>query len=310
MQRPLIVQILDCCRQILPLSHSVESISLNQSKSSHPISKKDQKNRIKTLSPLLDLINSLTPLDVGLDLSSLTSLSAYSNSSFQPIPSVSPSSPSSFPTRVFCQKIFANSHFELDVFVLPPRAQIPLHNHPGMMVISKVLFGGVEISAFDHLPVENHGNKISETNSDIYHDHDHDGKSDQREIDGINQHDQERKEIAICQMNQTFDETDDAFMLLPHHRNIHRLIASERGCAFFDILTPPYDGEERDCTYFSASPFFPETSFSSSSSLTLSPFLSDNFSPVVGELYHLSPVPFDDLNFFCLNEPYRGPSLF
>jgi len=123
--------------------------------------------------------------------------------------------------------------FHIVVLVLPAGSCIPLHNHPGMTVFSRVLEGALKLRSFDILPSE--------------------AKSSERsnfEGGALNGNNQEAL-LSVC---KTFDGNKDtsngAWALGPQEGNIHEFTAAVP-TVVFDILTPPYDTMEgRRCTYY------------------------------------------------------------
>ena len=41
--------------------------------------------------------------------------------------------------------------YSIGIFVFPPYARIPLHDHPGMCVLSRILYGDVRVVSLDLL---------------------------------------------------------------------------------------------------------------------------------------------------------------
>lgn len=101
-----------------------------------------------------------------------------------------------------------------------------------MSVVSRVLYGSLHVRAFDLL--DTRGQPMAHTSTT--------GVADAT------------RQARLC---------TDAVLAAPHttdlapdHGNLHEFVAGgERGCAIFDILTPPYDERAgRDCTYYRVAP--------------------------------------------------------
>jgi hypothetical protein len=50
---------------------------------------------------------------------------------------------------ILYQGIFEDSMASIGIFILPPASSLPLHDHPGMSVMSMALFGSAHIRAYD-----------------------------------------------------------------------------------------------------------------------------------------------------------------
>nr|ACG35706.1 cupin, RmlC-type [Zea mays] len=124
--------------------------------------------------------------------------------------------------------IYKCKNFSVVVFLLPPGATIPLHNHPGMTVFSKLLLGSLRVTSYDW------------------------AEADQRPVAVGG--DRPLLRLAKLVLDADLSAPCDALVLFPESGgNMHRFAAAT-ACAVLDVLGPPYSGD-RDCTYYQDLPY-------------------------------------------------------
>ncbi|KAJ0392105.1 hypothetical protein ATCC90586_011018 [Pythium insidiosum] len=157
------------------------------------------------------------------------------------------------------------------IFILPPGSSIPLHDHPEMSVISRVLYGRLHVKSFD--------------------------LADSKEARHVRSLRERADPTASCEPRHVARLFQDEVVtaphttdLLPDRGNLHEFVADDQlGCAIFDILTPPYESDDgRDCTYYR---------------VVGEPVTADNGKQYV-ELEEFEPQHFE-----VVSEPYRGPRM-
>lgn len=121
-------------------------------------------------------------------------------------------------------EVYSGDDLTLCVFFMRAGACIPLHDHPDMNVIGRLLFGKIRVISFDPEPAA--GGQSLKPPGPV-------GST-----------------WASLRSDRTIGPAPVTYKLGPEEGNVHELQALEDS-AFFDILTPPYDPDEgRDCTYY------------------------------------------------------------
>jgi hypothetical protein len=120
----------------------------------------------------------------------------------------------------------------MGIFVLPPYAKIPLHDHPDMCVLSRVLYGDLERMSLDLVAHEN--NKASSTIS------------------------YPPGTKRARQQHVDYLQAPQVTVLYPLEGNLHEFRAGPNGAAVLDVLLPPYNNS-RDCTFYHVYPALDES---------------------------------------------------
>ncbi|XP_074519312.1 2-aminoethanethiol dioxygenase-like [Halichoeres trimaculatus] len=120
----------------------------------------------------------------------------------------------------------------MGVFLLKAGASIPLHDHPGMNGMLKVLYGKVSVRCFDRL--EDH---LSVSLPEF------DPPLTPPETASVWR--------SVLRSVAEFSDSSGPCLLTPLRENLHQIHAVDGPAAFLDILAPPYNPEDgRDCHYY------------------------------------------------------------
>ncbi|CAO2183533.1 unnamed protein product [Urochloa humidicola] len=115
----------------------------------------------------------------------------------------------------------------MGVFCFPQSAVIPLHDHPGMTVFSKILLGSMYIKSYDWVIAPSASNQIT------------------RMPNGVR--------LAKLHTDAIFDTTSKTVVLYPEDGGNLHCFNVMSPCVVLDVMGPPYSLEEgRDCSYFSS----------------------------------------------------------
>ncbi|KAG2399016.1 Plant cysteine oxidase [Vigna angularis] len=119
--------------------------------------------------------------------------------------------------------------FTMCIFCFPTSSVIPLHDHPGMTVFSKLLYGSLHVKAYDWVEppfvVESKGPGYPQVR------------------------------LAKLAVDKVLSAPCETSVLYPKHGGNLHCFTAVTPCAMLDILTPPYIEEERKCTYYHDYPY-------------------------------------------------------
>ncbi|KAH0623496.1 hypothetical protein JD844_006295 [Phrynosoma platyrhinos] len=214
---------------------------------------------------------------------------------------LSPRGPSAVPGRaqppVSYMHICETESFSMGVFVLRAGACIPLHDHPGMNGLLKVLYGTLRIACLDTLP-EDHdddddggggGGGAGASGPPLPHGRHH-------------RHRHRGRHRALLRSHRLYTPSSAPCLLSPETDNLHQIDAVGGGpAAFLDILAPPYDPEHgRDCHYYRL--------LDGPGLLPPPPPSPEEDPPGLPKELWLQETP-QAPDFWCGGEPYPGPQV-
>lgn len=212
------------------------------------------------------------------------------------------------PKAVFHRLIAENERVNVALFELGPGAFIPAHNHPGMAVFSRLLFGRLQAVSFTRrsgLGVMCDRNVVLDA----------DGASDKHSAGGGEfsaapgvaagtAGGSAAAAIALLGVN--------TLSTLPVEGNIHAFRnAGPSPCVVLDIICPPYSIEAgRACTYFKIRPRSELLQSRLPSSQQLPSSLTAEalpFCALPGLEYSIKPLLDGPTDFETFERPYQGP---
>mmetsp|Transcript_38183 Transcript_38183/g.91404 ORF Transcript_38183/g.91404 Transcript_38183/m.91404 type:complete len:310 (-) Transcript_38183:125-1054(-) len=187
--------------------------------------------------------------------------------------------------------------YSVGIFVFPPGSKIPLHDHPDMVVVSRVLYGDFRVESYDLIDAPKKERSTQDTAV---------AQPTPTHPPSIFRASFQKLKSFMSFFSEVADEVNDRSLyarpnaqplgvdgdnlsapnvtcLYPHEGNFHSFVAGPDGAAVLDILLPPYEDGERDCTFYETRRL--ETDFSEH------------------DVFRLVPIPAPD-DFHCYSGSY------
>ncbi|XP_061562076.1 2-aminoethanethiol (cysteamine) dioxygenase a [Phycodurus eques] len=189
------------------------------------------------------------------------------------------------PPPVTYMHICETEVFSMGIFLLTSGASIPLHDHPGMNGMLKVLYGKVSVSCFDKIES---GQTVS--------------AAPPRFETPVAPFQNASVRRSLLRSVAEYSENSGPCLLTPLRDNLHQIDAVDGPAAFLDILAPPYDPDDgRDCHYYKVLKTVEDPGLAVMGNQEL----QEEEKGKEKEMWLLEiPQPED---FWCGGEPYPGP---
>lgn len=180
------------------------------------------------------LINKVTSEDVCLDPSILNPVAQGTENSSAPVTYI---------------EILDDPNLTIGIFVLKNGARLPLHDHPLMYGVLKVVHGTVKIQSYSII-TENEQKSSGHSSSELY------SAVQPSEIE-LTEESLNRQVTLVARKEPAINvsSTDEACLLSPISGNLHEIHSVNGPAAFLDVLSPPYGTDipgvgPRPCRYF------------------------------------------------------------
>jgi cysteamine dioxygenase len=126
--------------------------------------------------------------------------------------------------KIVMVPVHEDKHFTIGLFIFPPKAKMPLHDHPNMTVLSRILYGKMFFKAYDWVPTHYTGPVTPTSHL--------------------------RPKLAKMVSNSVVTPSTPTHVTHKDHGgNVHSFSATEHS-ALLDVIIPPYNDTDRKITYF------------------------------------------------------------
>ena len=148
-------------------------------------------------------------------------------------------------------KVEETDLYTIGIFVLPPNATIPLHDHPEMTVLSRILYGDLKLKAFDNISVGKMGEQPQYDESSDSGSAGWMKRIVSSAIPSLLGKQHKKGSIRAVENEVIKLVAPEVTMLYPTVGNIHEFTSGRNGAAVLDVLLPPYNRDHnRDCTHY------------------------------------------------------------